>query len=381
MAQPPPTYNAGVLIVGAGYAGLHAAQAARSAGVPVTVVDSSDRHDFVTRLAAVAGGTMPIEDAFQPVGQFVESVEAGTVVHVGDGSVQTDDGRAMTADAVVVTVGSETARPPVDGIERALGLRTSADAIDLRKLIDDADSLVIVGGGATGVQLAGAAAYAHPELAVHLFEADDRLLFSLPAALGRGAERILCGRGVHVRTGQKVEQITDRGVVVDGETVEGLVVWAGGFSADAGRLGVPTDEDGRIAIDGDLRVTGFERTFAAGDIAGHTEASGDRLPMSAQIAVRAGTLAGENAARLVRGEPTEKVALRQLGWVLDLGGNRGVAALGPMLFASPVLDLLPPLLHDAIDLKNLCEIGGISALQFAPAHLRRPVETVVNLIR
>lgn len=381
MAHQPPTHIDGVLIVGAGYAGLHAAEAARSSGVPVTVVDSSDRHDFITRLAAVAGGTMPVDDAFQPVGQFVESVEVGTVVHVGDGSVRTENGRTLTADAVVVTVGSETARPPVDGIERALGLRTSADAIDLRKLIDDTDSLVIVGGGATGVQLAGSAAQAHPDLTVQLFETDDRLLFSLPDALGRGAERILRGRGVDVRTGQEVEHITDRGVVVDGETVEGLVVWAGGFSADADRLGVPTDEDGRIAIDGDLRITGFERTLAAGDIAGHVDAGGDRLPMSAQIAVRAGTLAGENAARVVRGMPTKDVALRQLGWVLDLGGHRGVAALGPLALAGPVLDLIPPLLHDAIDLKNLTEIGGIAALRFAPTHLRGPVETIVNLFR
>ncbi len=381
VAHPPPTYNAGVLIIGGGYAGLHAADAVRSAGVSAMVVDRSGRHDFVTRLAAVAGGTMPIEDAFRPVDDFVRSVEAGTVAHVGDGSVRTDDGRTLTADAVVVTVGSETARPPVDGIEQALGLRTSADATELRKLIDDADSLVIVGGGATGIQLAGAAAHAHPGLTVHLFEADDRLLYSLPAALGGGAERILRGRGVEVRTGRQVERITDRGVVVDGETVEGLVVWAGGFSPDAGRLGVATDEDGRITIDGDLRITGFERTFAAGDIAGHRDASGDRLPMSAQIAVRAGTLAGQNAVRLVRGEPTEEATLRQLGWVLDLGGHRGVAQLGPVPLAGPVLDLLPPLLHDAIDLKNLVEIGGISALQFAPAHLRRPVETVVNLLR
>jgi NADH dehydrogenase len=148
------------------------------------------------------------------------------------------------------------------------------------------------------------------------------------------------------------------------------VVWAGGFSASAQRYGVPTAEDGRILVDEALRVLGRQRTFAAGDIAAHRDRDGHPLPMSAQIAVRAGSAAGCNAARAARGVPVEAVDLRQLGWVLDLSGRRGLAQVGPINLTAPGADLIPPLLHDVIDLKDLLEIGGVHALQYASASVR-----------
>ncbi len=101
--------------------------------------------------------------------------------------------------------------------------------------------------------------------------------------------------------------------------------------------------------------------------------------MSAQVAVRAGTAAGRNAARRINGAQTRPVSLTQIGWVMDLGGRRGLAelgplpvlkldlggrrlALGPFPLAAPILDLVPPLLHDGIDAKNLLEITGLGAL-------------------
>jgi NADH dehydrogenase len=208
-------------------------------------------------------------------------------------------------------------------------------------------------------------AHAHPDVAVHVIEAGPRLLAGLPVGLGTGAARILRDRGVEVHVGRSVDHITVDGVVLDGQLLAGLVVWTGGFTADAARLGVPTADDGRIRVEPDLRIAGMHRTFAAGDIAAHVDRNGNLLPMSAQTAVRAGADAGRNAARVVRGEPTERVDLQQLGWVLDLGGRRGVAQLGPVELAGPFADLVPPLLHDVIDLKNLLEIGGIGALRFA----------------
>jgi NADH:ubiquinone reductase (H+-translocating) len=362
--------RSGVLVVGGGYAGLHAVRAVERLGVNVTVVDRSGDHDFVTRLAAVAGGSAPRADARQPLGRFVPSVEIGSVVSVDDGAVELADGRRIEADAVVITAGAESSRPPIEGIERAAGLRTADDALTLRTAIAATASVVIIGGGATGVQLAGAIAHTHPDILVHLVEVDAHLLAGLPSGLGRGAERILGGRGVELHLGHLVDRIDADGVHVDGEFIEGYVVWAGGFAADAAQLGVPTTDDGRIAIDADLRIAGMQRTFAAGDVAGHVGRHGDALPMSAQIAVQAGTVAGRNAARVVRDEPTEPAALRQLGWVVDLAGRRGLAQLGPIVFAGPVVDLVPPLMHHAIDLKDLIEIGGLGALRFAPAPVR-----------
>ncbi len=365
-----PEHFAGVLIIGGGYAGLHAAAAVRQAGVPVTLVDRTGRHDFVTRLAAVAGGTAPVEDASQPLRSFVNHVIVGSVVEISDRSVTIADGRTMTADALVVTAGSAPSRPPVDGIEFAHDLRSAEDAVALRTSIAHASSVVIVGGGATGVQLAGAVAIAHPLMAIHLVEQSSRLLGGMPEAFGSGASRVLASRGVQIHLGSNVQQVTEHGAVVDGTLLEGLVVWAGGFSAGAQRYSMPTAEDGRILVDANLRVDGSEHTFAAGDIAAHYDANGDPLPMSAQIAVRAGTAAGRNAVRAIESEPLEPVDLRQVGWVLDLGGRRGLAQVGPINLTLTVADLIPPFLHDAIDLKGLVEVGGVRALRYASASVR-----------
>jgi NADH dehydrogenase FAD-containing subunit len=365
-----PGRFAGVLVVGGGYSGLHAVRAVEGLGIAATVIDRTGDHDFVTRLAAVAGGSASKVDARQPLGRFVRTVEVGSVVLVEDGAVELADGRRIEADAVVVTSGADCSRPAIEGIEHAAGLRTADDAFSLRTAIAATTSVVIIGAGATGVQLAGAIAHTHPDILVHLVEVEARLLAGLPTALGRGAERILGERGVELHLGRPVDRIDPDGVHVDGSFIEGHVVWAGGFVADAARLGVPTTNDGRIAIDADLRISGMQRTFAAGDVAGHTDRHGHALPMSAQIAAQAGTVAGRNAARLVRDEPTEPAALQQRGWVLDLTGGRGLAQFGPLVLASPVLDLMPPLMHHAIDLKDLIEIGGLGALRFAPTPVR-----------
>jgi NADH dehydrogenase len=300
----------------------------------------------------------------------VDRVEVGSVVEIGDGSITLAGGRTIGADAVVVTAGSVPSRPRVKGIEFAHHLRSAEDAVALRRSIGAAPSVVIIGGGATGVQLAGAAAVAHPSLTIHLVEATRRLLAGLPRAFGPGAKRILESRNVQIHLGRSVEQITEHGAVVDATHLEGLVVWAGGFSALAQRYGMPTAEDGRILVDEHLRVLGHQRTFAGGDIAAHRDNNGDPLPMSAQIAVRAGTAAGRNAVRTVQGKPVEAVDLRQIGWVLDLGGHRGLAQVGPLNLTVGGADLIPPLLHEAIDMKHLLEIGGVQALQYASASVR-----------
>jgi NADH dehydrogenase len=92
--------------------------------------------------------------------------------------------------------------------------------------------------------------------------------------------------------------------------------------------------------------------------------------MSAQIAVRAGAAAGRNAVRTLQGEPAEAVDLRQIGWVLDLGGHRGLAQVGPLNLTVGGADLIPPLLHEAIDIKHLLDIGGVQALRYTSASVR-----------
>jgi NADH dehydrogenase len=337
--QPAPrAHIEGVLIVGGGYAGVHAARAAHDHGVAVTVVDPTGDYDFVPRLAAVAGGTAPADDATAPLAKLVDRVRLGTVTKVGDGEVELLDGMRLSADAVVLTAGAVPIRPPIDGLDKAWPLRTSDDALalrhavtaiagsgderDLPRSVPDTTSVVVVGGGATGVQLAGAVKSSHRTLDVHLVDTGDLLLAGMDG-LGRDAERILTDRGVDVRLGTVVEAIDDTGVVLDrGDRIDGLVVWAAGFEARADELGVEVHDNGRVLVDDDLRVLGSERTFAAGDIAFHLDAERQALPMSAQIAVQAGAHAGKNAARLVRDEQLAPARLSQQGWVLDLGSRR-----------------------------------------------------------
>ncbi|MEP1126386.1 MAG: FAD-dependent oxidoreductase [Ilumatobacter sp.] len=356
----------GVLIVGGGYAGVHTARSVRRAGRRSSIVDPSGRHDFVTRLAAVAGGTAPMTDSSAGLEEFADDVILGSVTAVRDGEVDLDDGTTLTADAIVVTAGAVPLKPPIPGIEHARPLRTEDDALNLRSAIEDHDAIVIVGGGATGVQLAGAIGAAHPAKTVTVVDGSDRLLVGMGDATGRDAERILRDRRVRLRLGDDVDEILPDGVSVAGEELVGLPIWAAGFTARADEFGLPTDDDGRVVVDRYLRVDGWTKTFAAGDIARHVTADGTELAMSAQIAVQAGEVAGRNAVRLLRGDRLDEARLAHRGWVLDLGGHRGLAEIGPVTLTAPFFDLLAPALHWAIDMKHLVETRGLAGLTDRP---------------
>lgn len=352
----------GVLIVGGGYAGVHAARSVRSSGLRATVIDPSGRHDFVTRLAAVAGGTAPTRDASALLDRFADAVILGRMAAVQDGVVELENGRRYSADAVVVAAGAIPASPPIDGLELARPLRTADDALSLRAEIKTSDAVVIVGGGATGVQLAGAIAVHHRSIDVTLIEAEDHLLVGMGGATSRDAARILRQRGVDIRLGSGIDAVEPDGVRLGDEHISGLAVWAGGYTARAGDFGLPIDDQGAVDVDEFLRVAGWSRTFGVGDIARHVGSDGHVLPMSAQVAVQAGEAAGANAARVVQGEELRRASLSHAGWVLDLGGRRGLAEFGPIELTAPFLDLLPPLLHWGIDLKHLIETRGIGGV-------------------
>ena len=372
---------AGVLIVGAGYAGLHAARGARASGAPVTIVDRDGVHGFTTRLAAVAGGTAGPGDAFAPLDKLCDSVRHERVVAIDDGVVRTEDGSVLAADAVVITAGARPVIPDVTGIELAMSLRTPADALRLREAIESAEALSIVGGGPTGIQLAGAAAVARPDLTIRVIDREPVFLAGMDRSLGDHALGVLEERGVEVRLERELDAVHTGGLTLsDGTLLDGLVVWAGGFESVADELGddLPLDAQ-RLRVGRDLRVDGWTRTFAAGDVAAHRDRNGELLAMSAQIAVQAGQQAGRNAGRIARGRETEPASFSHRGWVVDLGGGRGVAQLGPISLASPGLDRLAPILHLGIDIKHLLEIGGARALQFAPGRHNPPTRAIENL--
>ena len=303
------------------------------------------------------------------------SVTQERVRRVDDGRVTLEEGTAIDAASVIVAAGSVAAKPKVPGIEHAATLRTTADAFALRRMVAAAEEVLIVGGGATGVQLAGEISLANPGIRVRLVEEAPTLLASYGRRLGLDAWGTLTRRGVLMHLGQRVERIDASGLRLEsGRRLDGLVVWAGGFRSVGTVFGdhLPL-HDGRIDVGSDLRVRDWKRTFAAGDVAAHLDGNGDVLPMSAQIAVQAGTGAGENVSRLFRGRRARPVALEQRGWVLDLGGGRGVADLGAFELVGPLFGRLAPVLHTVIDVKNLLEIGGLGGLRFLPGAHRPSV--------
>ncbi len=359
---------AGVLIVGGGYAGLHAAKAVADMDVPVTILDAEGVHGFTTRLAAVAGGSAPPGDAFAPLEAFGHSVLLGRAEAVFDGSVRSNGDRTIEADAVIVTAGAKPLTPELPGLDKALMLRTPADALAIRRRLATTDRVTIIGAGATGLQLAGAIAATFPEMTVRVVDQQSKLLPMMDSSVGKHAHRVLEDRGVLFELEANVEEIVTDGVrLKNGQVVDGTVVWTGGYESVVDDLGadLPTVE-GRIEVGADLRIRNYEKTFAAGDVATHRDRRGDVLPMAAQVAVQAGAAAGSNAARLARGIDLEAATLSHRGWVVDLGGLQGVAQIGPIPLAAPLLDRVPPILHHAIDLKHLMDVGGPTALRFSP---------------
>lgn len=364
-----------VLVIGAGYAGAHAAVAAsRAGGVEVTVVDQDGRHGFLPRLAGVAAGRLRASAARAPVSELLQvpvEVVAGRAVRLDDeaGTVTLADATTVAADAIVVTAGSGSPAGSVPGSDRhAATLHTPDDALALRRRLQRTRRLVVIGAGATGVQLAAEVAAFRPGTEVHLLEIADRVLPSEPRQLGRDATRTLTRVGVHLHLGTEVARVDQHGAVLgSGERINGTVVWAGGWVADGHALlpDAPV-QDGRLIVTGDLRISGLERVLAAGDIAAHRDLVGRLLPMSAQIASQAGAVAGANAAALATGRATQRARLLELGRIIDLG-DRGVGRIGPVPLGWGPTDLLVPLVHRAIDLRHLWQLGGaVVALGHAP---------------
>jgi NADH:ubiquinone reductase (H+-translocating) len=379
-----------IVVLGAGYAGGHAATAATRAGAAVAVIDPDGLHGFLPRLAGVAAGRLRAGDARAPLAELMDvRVLHGRAVHldVDARAVVTDTGDRIRYDAIVVTVGATSDVGPVPGAaEHAWRLHTPGDALALRPALIDADALVVVGGGATGVQLAAEVAAAHDGMPVTLVEAMDRLLSGEPPSLRRLAARHLRRVGVTVHLDAEAAVIDDAGVErVDGTRHDGLVVWAGGWEADPGALlpDAPLD-DGRIAVAGDCQVPEHPRVLAAGDIAAHRDVFGRRLAMSAQVALQAGAAAGRTAVAVARDQPTDRVRILEIGRLIDLG-ERGLGRVGPVTLGWGPSARLVPLLHLGIDARHLYKLGGPLAVLghapgFAGAHdpggLRDPLRAV-----
>jgi NADH dehydrogenase len=356
-----------VVIIGGGFGGLTAARALKKAPVDVLLIDRRNHHVFQPLLYQVATAGLSPGDIAAPIRWIlrhqsnarvwmgdVTSIDPGAkILHLADGGQVPYDYLLVAAGATHAYFGHDEWRL------HAPGLKTLEDALDARRRVllafEQAEretdrakqrrllTFAVIGGGPTGVEMAGSLAeisrhaLAHdfraidPESArVILIEGGPNILGTYPEDLSVFARHSLERLGVNVWTGSVVTNVTAGKVHVGGETIEaGTILWAAGVSASplGAKLGVPIDRAGRVLVNDDLTVPGHPEISVIGDLAALKGADGRWLPGVAQVAIQQGRLAGANLTRQLKGEALQPFRYRNLGNLATIGRNKAVADL------------------------------------------------------
>jgi NADH:ubiquinone reductase (H+-translocating) len=360
-----------VVVIGAGFGGLRVARGLRRAPVDVLLLDAANYHLFQPLLYQVAtAGLAPTDIAYPVRGALRRITNAGFRLGTVTGAdldrkvVTTAEGTEVAFDFLVVAAGARTATFGVPGAdEHARGLKTLEDALRLRSHLllrfeeaaadpglvgEGALTTVVVGGGPTGVELAGALRELHRVLAkdfpglpvdqarVVLVELAPHVLAPFHERLRRHAVRQLEARGVELRLGRSVAKVTPGGVVLDdgSEVVAQTVVWAAGVQAAelAAQLGFERGPGGRIVVDERLAVPGRDDVWVIGDIAAARDEQGQLLPQVAPVAMQGGLHVAAEIASQVAGTPRNApFRYRDKGTMATIGRRAAVAQLPPGL--------------------------------------------------
>ncbi len=363
-----------VVIVGAGFGGLRAAKALRKAPVDVTVVDRRNFHTFLPLLYEVASAGLKADDIAQPVRAILRGsrnvrFRMADVQRIDlDGRRVITDTGVIAYDYLILSAGSATNFFGMRAVaERALGLKDLAEATAVRNRVlrsfeqatltaDPAVrhrlmTTVIVGGGPTGVELAGAMAELkrhvlprdYPDLdlseaRVILVEASGELLAALPLRLRRKGLEQLVSLGVEVRLNAQVSDIDDGGVVLkSGDRIESAnVVWVAGVRGETlGEAidGVELGPGRRIRVEPTMRIAGRREAYAVGDIA-YLEGRGGRpYPMLAQVAMQQASFAAANIMRDMCGEAPKTFRYHDRGTMATIGRRKAVAEVFGLQFS------------------------------------------------
>jgi NADH dehydrogenase len=356
-----------VVVVGAGFGGLEVARSLKGRPVDVTLVDQHNFHTFQPLLYQVATAGLNAADVAHVVrGLFHDQgnlrFRQGRVSGVDwdDRTVAVDGQGALPFDHLVVAAGAAVTWFGTPGAEsHGFPLYTLGDATRLRNHIverfeaadvDQAEiergglTFVVVGGGPTGVETAGALAELfamvfrkdYPRLPVGrarvvLVEMQDHLLAPFRSSSRRHALDTLQARGVEVRLGAKVASVDATQVTLgDGEVLPcQTLVWAAGVQANplAGALGLEQDRGGRIVVGPDLQVPGHPGVWAIGDVAAARDPQGRLLPQLAPVAMQSGRHVARQITRLLANEPTAPFRYRDKGTMATIGRRAAVAEL------------------------------------------------------
>ena len=356
-----------VVIIGAGFAGLDAARALGRAPIKVTVLDRRNHHVFQPLLYQVATASLSPADIASPI-RHVLSRQANTHVLLADVKaidpsrkvLRLDDGELPYDYLIVAPGSSHTYFGHPEWEEPAPGLKTLDDALVIRRRVllaferaerenDEARrrmllTFVIVGGGPTGVELAGALAEIarhslhrefrtiEPEHAtVILIERGPTILPTFPESLCNAARASLQRLGVDVRENASVTGVERNLVRLENQSISaGTILWAAGVAASpiGASLGVPLDRAGRVIVEPDLSIPGHSEVFVVGDLALFTHQGPTPLPGLAPVAQQQGRHAAKNVLRLLAHQPTRPFRYKDYGNMATIGRGAAIADFG-----------------------------------------------------
>ena len=354
-----------VVIVGGGFGGLWAANALANKPVDVALIDRKNHHVFQPLLYQVATAVLSPGEIATPIRRilhYAKNIEVilGEVLDFDPTHHQVilDDGSSMKYDYLIVAAGARHSYFGHDDWEvSAPGLKTVEDAVEIRRRVllafelaerqaylnEEHENLnfVVVGGGPTGVEMAGAiAGIAREALAndfkaidtrkarVILFEGSDRVLGTFTPDLSASAKEQLEELGVEVRLNSFVTDIEPGKVKVGEEWIDcDVVVWATGVAASplGKHLGVETDKAGRVLVNPDLTIPGCDRTFVIGDMASIKQENGQPVPGVSPAAMQMGTATAKNILADLAGRPRTDFKYVDKGSMATIGRNKAIA--------------------------------------------------------
>ena len=359
-----------IVIIGGGFAGLWATRALSSAPVSITLVDRHNHHLFQPLLYQVATAGLSAPDIAAPLRHILQrqknvEVRMATVTAIDAAArlVSLDDGTRLAFDCLLLASGATHAYFGNDQwAEHAPGLKTLNDALDLRRKLliaferaevaeDPAEreawmSFAIVGGGPTGVELAGTLAEIARETLkdefrnidpsqarVRLIEAGPRVLAAFPETLSDKARKQLEHLGVEVTLGTPVKDIGADGYRLgDAFVPSKTVVWAAGVAASplGAMLGAPLDRAGRVLVQPDLSIPGHPDIFVAGDLASLVQANGKPVPGVAPAAKQMGRHVARNIRARLGGRASSAFVYKDYGNLATIGRMAAVVDLGKL---------------------------------------------------
>jgi NADH:ubiquinone reductase (H+-translocating) len=369
-----------VVIVGGGFGGLYAARMLRHADVDVTLIDKRNFHLFQPLLYQVATGALSPGEIASPL-RYVLNHQKRTRVVLGEVSdididartvILTDRSRIPYDTVIFATGATHSYFGHPEWEKFAPGLKTIEDATEIRSRLlfaferaeKESDparrpaelTFVIVGGGPTGVELAGALGEISrdtlrkdfrsinpADAGIFLIEGADRLLPTYPPKLSKAAEESLAKLGVQTRTSARVTYIDGEGVTVQRGDLEDrfaakTVIWAAGVTASplgkvlASRTGVQVDHAGRVPVEADLSIAGHPEILVIGDLAAFLQ-DGKQLPGVAPTAMQQGKYAAKLIQDRLRNEKTKPFRYLDKGSLATIGRNAAVAQIGPFQFS------------------------------------------------